>query len=214
MKFPDHFHSLTNNIFQFKFRLLLSGLLNHTIESDIKVLNHILLTFASDHSEQVNFIWQKNPIFLNYYKCVYFSQFRELCTSQFLSSTNHQMKYKKRTFTCNLKASNIHFKIDKTIWQMYLHVYTTIHALCTNCCSDHHVPGISGDYHESTTCHVFHQILCTYWHWKILTTIYSGKCKKRDVPSVCPRSRVVSPRIPFAQILFRPHLLIVLLKMK
>jgi hypothetical protein len=32
----------------------LSGLLNHTIDSDMKVLNHLLLTLASDHDEQKN----------------------------------------------------------------------------------------------------------------------------------------------------------------
>ena len=40
--FPEHFRSLIDRIFQFKFRLWLSGLLNCTIDSDIKVLNHIL----------------------------------------------------------------------------------------------------------------------------------------------------------------------------
>ena len=52
LKFPDHFRSLTDNIFQYKFRLWLSGLLNRTIESDLKVLNHVLLALASDHDEQ------------------------------------------------------------------------------------------------------------------------------------------------------------------
>ena len=50
--FPANFRSLTNCIFQFKFRLLLSGLLNRTIDSDIKVWNHVLFTLASDHDEQ------------------------------------------------------------------------------------------------------------------------------------------------------------------
>ena len=38
-EFPEHFHSFTNIIFQFKFRLWLSDLLNCAIDSDIKVLN-------------------------------------------------------------------------------------------------------------------------------------------------------------------------------
>ena len=38
--------------FQFKFWLGLSGLLKHTIDSGIKVLNHILLTIARDHNTQ------------------------------------------------------------------------------------------------------------------------------------------------------------------
>jgi hypothetical protein len=38
-EFPEHFHSLTNIIFQFKFRLWLSYLLNRAIDSDIKILN-------------------------------------------------------------------------------------------------------------------------------------------------------------------------------
>ena len=46
-EFPEHFHSFTDIIFQFKFRLWLSDLLNHAINSDIKVLNHVLLTLAS-----------------------------------------------------------------------------------------------------------------------------------------------------------------------
>jgi hypothetical protein len=37
---------------KFNIRLWLSGLLNCTIDSDIKVLNHILLMLASDHDEQ------------------------------------------------------------------------------------------------------------------------------------------------------------------
>jgi hypothetical protein len=39
-------------IFQFKFRHWLSGILKRKIDSDIKVLNHILLKLASDHDEQ------------------------------------------------------------------------------------------------------------------------------------------------------------------
>jgi hypothetical protein len=50
--FPEHFLSLTDRIFQFKFRHWLSGHLKRTIDSDIKVLNHILLSHASDHDEQ------------------------------------------------------------------------------------------------------------------------------------------------------------------
>jgi hypothetical protein len=50
--FPEHFRSLTDRIFQFKFLLWLSGLLNCTIDSDITVLNHILWMLASDHDEQ------------------------------------------------------------------------------------------------------------------------------------------------------------------
>ena len=50
--YPENFRSLTDHIFQFKFWLWLSGLLNCTIDSDIKVLNHTLLTLASDHDEQ------------------------------------------------------------------------------------------------------------------------------------------------------------------
>jgi hypothetical protein len=38
---------LPANIFEFKFRLWLSDLLNRAIDSDIKVLNHVLLTLAS-----------------------------------------------------------------------------------------------------------------------------------------------------------------------
>ena len=38
-EFPEHFHSFTDVIFQFKFRLWLSDLLNRAIDSDIKVLN-------------------------------------------------------------------------------------------------------------------------------------------------------------------------------
>ena len=38
-EFPEHFHSFTDIIFQFKFRLWLSDLLNRAIDSDIKVLN-------------------------------------------------------------------------------------------------------------------------------------------------------------------------------
>ena len=49
MIFPEHFRFLTDPIFQFKFRCWLSGLLKRTIDLDIKVLNHILLTLASDH---------------------------------------------------------------------------------------------------------------------------------------------------------------------
>jgi hypothetical protein len=50
--FPEHFYSLTDCIFQVKFRRWLSGLLNHTLDSDIKVLNHVLLALASDHDKQ------------------------------------------------------------------------------------------------------------------------------------------------------------------
>ena len=42
-----YFHSVTDIVFQFKFRLWLSDLLNRAIDSDIKVLNHVLLTLAS-----------------------------------------------------------------------------------------------------------------------------------------------------------------------
>ena len=52
MIFPVHFCSLTDRIFQFKFRRWLSGLLNCTIDSDIHILNHILLMLLSDHDEQ------------------------------------------------------------------------------------------------------------------------------------------------------------------
>jgi hypothetical protein len=38
-EFPEHFHSFTDIIFQFKFRFWLSDLLNRAIDSDIKVLN-------------------------------------------------------------------------------------------------------------------------------------------------------------------------------
>ena len=38
-EFPEHFHSFTDSIFQFKFRLWLSDLLNRAIDSNIKVLN-------------------------------------------------------------------------------------------------------------------------------------------------------------------------------
>jgi hypothetical protein len=44
--FSEYFHSITERIFHFKIRLWFSGLLNHTIDSDIKVLNHVLLTLA------------------------------------------------------------------------------------------------------------------------------------------------------------------------
>ena len=50
--FSEHFHSIADRIFHFNFRLWFSGLLNRTIDSDIKVLNHILLTLASDHDKQ------------------------------------------------------------------------------------------------------------------------------------------------------------------
>ena len=49
--YPKDFHSLTDRIFLFNFRLWLSGPLYRTIDS---VLNHILLTLASDHDEQKN----------------------------------------------------------------------------------------------------------------------------------------------------------------
>ena len=48
----EHFCSLTNRIFQFKFWCWLSSPLKCTIDSDIKVLNHVFLTLASDHDEQ------------------------------------------------------------------------------------------------------------------------------------------------------------------
>ena len=38
-EFPEHFHSFTDIIFQYKFRLWLPDLLNRAIDSDIKVLN-------------------------------------------------------------------------------------------------------------------------------------------------------------------------------
>ena len=38
-EFPEQFHSFTDIIFQFKFRLWLSDLLNRAIDSDTKVLN-------------------------------------------------------------------------------------------------------------------------------------------------------------------------------
>ena len=38
-EFPEHFHSFADIMFQFKFRLWLSDLLNRAIGSDIKVLN-------------------------------------------------------------------------------------------------------------------------------------------------------------------------------
>jgi hypothetical protein len=50
--YPEKFRSLTDHILKFKFRLWLSGLLYCTIDSDIKVLNHVLLKLASDHDEQ------------------------------------------------------------------------------------------------------------------------------------------------------------------
>jgi hypothetical protein len=43
---------ISAGIFQVKFRRWLSGLLNHTLDSDIKVLNHVLLALASDHDKQ------------------------------------------------------------------------------------------------------------------------------------------------------------------
>ena len=48
----EYFHSITDRIFHFKIRLWFSSLLNRTIDSDIKVLNHVLLTLASDHNKQ------------------------------------------------------------------------------------------------------------------------------------------------------------------
>jgi hypothetical protein len=42
----------TDHIFYFKNLLCFSGLLNRTIDSDIKVLNHVLITLASDHDKQ------------------------------------------------------------------------------------------------------------------------------------------------------------------
>ena len=46
-EFPEHFHSFTDIIFQFKFQLWLSDLLNRAVDSDKKVLNHVYLTLAS-----------------------------------------------------------------------------------------------------------------------------------------------------------------------
>jgi hypothetical protein len=39
--FSEHFHSITDRIFQLKIRFWFSRLLNRTIDSDIKVLNHV-----------------------------------------------------------------------------------------------------------------------------------------------------------------------------
>ena len=50
--YSEKFRSLTKRIFEFKFQFWLSSLLNRTIDSDIKVLNHILLTLGSDYDEQ------------------------------------------------------------------------------------------------------------------------------------------------------------------
>ena len=38
-EFPEHFHSFTDSIFQFKFQLWLSDFLNRAIDSGITVLN-------------------------------------------------------------------------------------------------------------------------------------------------------------------------------
>ena len=68
--FSEHFHSITDHIFHFKIRLWFSGLLNHTIDSDIKVLNHMLLTLASDHNQQKSktFLQNFSPVELTYHK--------------------------------------------------------------------------------------------------------------------------------------------------
>jgi hypothetical protein len=50
--FSEHFHSITDRIFHFKIWLWFSSPLNHTIDSDINVLNHVLLTLASDHDKR------------------------------------------------------------------------------------------------------------------------------------------------------------------
>ena len=50
--FLEHFHSITDHIFHFKIWLWFSDLLNCTIDSDIKVLNHIRLTLTSDNDKQ------------------------------------------------------------------------------------------------------------------------------------------------------------------
>ena len=50
--FSEHFHSITDRFFHFKIRLWFSDLLDRTIDSDIKVLNRILLMLASDHDQQ------------------------------------------------------------------------------------------------------------------------------------------------------------------
>jgi hypothetical protein len=49
--FSKHFHSITDHIFHFKIWLWFSGLLNRKIDSDIKVLNHILLMLAKPAPE-------------------------------------------------------------------------------------------------------------------------------------------------------------------
>jgi hypothetical protein len=53
-EFPEHFHFFTDVIFQFKFRLWLSDLLNRAIDSDMKVLNHLLLTLGAHRSGHLN----------------------------------------------------------------------------------------------------------------------------------------------------------------
>ena len=50
--FLEHFHSITDCNFHFKIRFSFSGLLNCTIDSNIKVLNHVHLTLANDHDTQ------------------------------------------------------------------------------------------------------------------------------------------------------------------
>jgi hypothetical protein len=52
--FPEHFRSLIDDIFQFKFRHWLFSILKRTIDSDRKVLNHILLMLANDHDTSWN----------------------------------------------------------------------------------------------------------------------------------------------------------------
>ena len=58
--FSEHFHSITDHIFHFKSRLWFSGLWNRTIDSDIKVLNHVLLMLASDLDKQKSKTFKQN----------------------------------------------------------------------------------------------------------------------------------------------------------
>jgi hypothetical protein len=72
--FLEHFHSITDLIFLYKIRPWFSSLLNRIIDSDIKVLNHILLALASDHDKQKSknmhkFVSAKNKLVaLTYHK--------------------------------------------------------------------------------------------------------------------------------------------------
>ena len=64
--FSKHFHSITDRIFHFKIQLWFSSLLNRTIDSDIKVLNHLLLMLASDHKQKSKTFIQNFSLKINW----------------------------------------------------------------------------------------------------------------------------------------------------